>query len=200
MKKFIFFLSFCTALIAQNQCEVIDCNIIFEQRKAEIIKEIEKIDAEQQALQALQTATQNVLDQKEADLKNRELALVQKQKEMDLQEEQIKRLIKKNENILKEIKGATQSKVGETYTAMKDSKSAAILENLPENEAAEILYTLDTKIMSKILAKMTPQKAATLTAMLQKGPPFKEESKEDSTLNLPQNSPTQPQNTPAEAM
>ena len=38
-------------------------NIIFEQRKQEILKEIEKIDEQQQALQALQQATQSVLDQ-----------------------------------------------------------------------------------------------------------------------------------------
>ena len=59
---------------------------------------------------------------------------------------------------------------------MKDSKSAAILQALPDDEAAEILFTLDTKVMSKILAKMDPQKAATLTAMLQKGPPFKDKN------------------------
>ncbi|MDE5592004.1 MAG: PDP protein, partial [Helicobacter sp.] len=63
-----------------------------------------------------------------------------------------------------------------TYAGMKDSKSAAILENLPEKEAAAILFGLDTKTMSKILAKMNPQKAAALTQILQKGPPFEEEA------------------------
>lgn len=164
---------FGVCLYAQNPAQVLDCNVIFEQRKAEIIKELEKIDANQQALQALQSATQNVLNQKEEDLKMREVALVQKQKALEEQEEKIQRLLKRNAEILDEIKGATQSKVGQTYTTMKDSKSAAILENLPEDEAASILFTLDTKVMSKILAKMDPQKAATLTTMLQKGPPFK---------------------------
>ena len=174
---------------AENKRELIDCNIIFEQRKSEIIQEIERIDEQQQALQALQSATQNVLDQKEADLKKREIALNNAQKEMEEREAKITRLLKRNEEILKQIRGATQSKVGETYAGMKDSKSAAILETLPEAEAAEILFALDTKVMSKILAKMTPQKAAILTQLLQKGPPFEEEKESQQTPNntIPKN-------------
>lgn len=173
---------------AENKRELIDCNIIFEQRKSEIIQEIERIDEQQQALQALQSATQNVLDQKEADLKKREIALNNAQKEMEEREAKITRLLKRNEEVLKQIRGATQSKVGETYAGMKDSKSAAILETLPEAEAAEILFALDTKVMSKILAKMTPQKAATLTQLLQKGPPFEDEKESQQTSNaIPKN-------------
>lgn len=161
---------------------VIDCNIVFEQRKGEILRELERIDEQQQALQVLQSATQNVLDQREQDLKKREATMAQQQKEVDEKLARIDRLIKQNEEILKQIKGATQSKIGETYTGMKDSKSAAILQTLPDDEAAEILFTLDTKVMSKILAKMDPQKAATLTTMLQKGPPFKDKN-ENETMN-----------------
>ena len=137
----------------------------------------------------MQSATQNVLDQKEADLKKREIALNNAQKEMEEREAKITRLLKRNEEILKQIRGATQSKVGETYAGMKDSKSAAILETLPEAEAAEILFALDTKVMSKILAKMTPQKAAILTQLLQKGPPFEEEKESQQTPNntIPKN-------------
>ncbi|WP_297814256.1 MotE family protein [uncultured Helicobacter sp.] len=190
MKQWILYwvLGILSVWAAENQREVIDCNIIFEQRKAEIIKEIERIDEQQQALQALQNATQNVLDQKEADLKKREIALNNIQKEIEEREAKITRLLKRNEEILKQIRGATQSKVGETYAGMKDSKSAAILETLPDAEAAGILFALDTKVMSKILSKMTPQKAATLTQLLQKGPPFEEEkeSPQPKTIN-PQN-------------
>ena len=168
-------------LLGANE-NVVDCNIIFEQRKAEIMKEIELNHEQQQALQALQSTTQNVLDQKEQDLKKREVALNQKQKELEEKEESLERKMKRNEEILKQIKGATQSKIGETYSGMKDSKSAAILESLPDSEAAEILYALDTKIMSKILAKMGPQKAATLTKMLQKGPPFGAEEQEKDAV------------------
>ncbi len=43
--------------------------------------------------------------------------------------------------------------------------------------------------MSKILAKMTPQKAAILTQLLQKGPPFEEEKESQQTPNntIPKN-------------
>ena len=95
--------------------------------------------------------------------------------------------IRKSDGVLKQIRGATQSKVGETYAGMKDSKSAAILESLPDAEAAGILYALDTKVMSKILSKMTPQKAATLTQLLQKGPPFEEEKESPQPNNAIQN-------------
>lgn len=193
MKRFYFlFLTFYIFtppfLNADESNKVIDCNIIFEQRKGEILKELERIDEQQQALQALQSATQNVLDQKEQDLKKRELAITETQKEIQERQEKIERLLKRNEEILKEIKGITQSKIGETYTTMKDSKSAAILQSLPDDEVATILFSLDTKVISKILAKMDPQKAATLTTLLQKGPPFKEDSTDKETPKpAPQN-------------
>ncbi|WP_411709943.1 magnesium transporter MgtE N-terminal domain-containing protein [Helicobacter felis] len=56
---------------------------------------------------------------------------------------------------------------------MKDSKAAPILQDLPPSQAAQMLSTLEAKDMGKNLAKMDPQKAAMLTEMLQKGPPFK---------------------------
>ena len=71
-----------------------------------------------------------------------------------------------------------------SLVGMKDSKSAAILENLPESEAAMILFALDTKVVGKILAKMDPQKAANLTQIIQKGPPFEtQETKVNSQNN-----------------
>ncbi len=185
MKKAVFFGFYLPSFLwSVEGSGIVDCNIIFEQRKAEILREIEKIDEQQQALQALQSATQNVLDQKDADLKKREAALAAEKKELEQREEAIKRLLEKNEKILAEIKNTTQSKIGTTYAGMKDSKSAAILENLPESEAAMILFALDTKVVGKILAKMDPQKAANLTQIIQKGPPFEtQETKVNSQNN-----------------
>ena len=171
MRVFSFFI-FSFVVFAQEGRNVVDCNIIFEQRKDEILKELEKIDEQQQALQALQSATQSVLDQKDADLKKREAEVSNQKKEIEEKEQRIASLLKKNEEILKQIQNAIGSKLNDTYSSMKDSKSAAILENLPESEAAQILFGLDTKVMSKILSKMNPQKAATLTQIIQKGPPF----------------------------
>lgn len=171
MRIFILAL-FAGSIFANETKNVIDCNVIFEQRKEEILRELEKIDEQQQALQALQSATQSVLDQKDADLKKREEAISNQKKEIEEKEQKIAKLLKKNEDILEQIRNATKSKLNDTYAGMKDSKSAAILENLPEDEAATILFGLDTKVMSKILSKMNPQKAATLTQIIQKGPPF----------------------------
>lgn len=178
LKGLLLTLGLGSLLWANPKEQVVDCNIVFEQRKSEILRELEKIDEQQQALQALQSATQNILDQKEADLKKREAAIETAKKEIALKEENVAKMLKKNENVLKQIKTATQSKVGTTYTAMKDSKSAAILESMSSSEAAEILYGLDTKIVSKILAKMNPQKAAELTQLITKGPPFEEQEQQ----------------------
>ncbi len=200
MRKMVF-VSFCLAgiLWGAEGSGVIDCNVIFEQRKAEILREIEKIDEQQQSLQALQQATQSVLDQKDADLKKREAILNEEKKAIEQKEADIQALLKKNEKILKEIKEATQSKLGETYAGMKDSKSSAILENLPEIEAARILFSLDTKVVSKILAKMNPQKAASLTQIIQKGPPFETQEilqtdMQNNSQNIPANADSNPTN------
>ena len=183
MKKILLIICVLGAFAQANQKkQVIDCNIIFEQRKEEILKELEKIDEQQQALQALQNATQNILDQKEADLKMREEKMAKLKEEITQQEENIQKLIKKNQKLLEEMKEVGKNKVSTTYASMKDSKSAAILEALPSTEAAQILFTLDTKIVSKILAKMNPQKAAELTQMLVKGPPFEEKVKDKKEL------------------
>ncbi|MDE5603525.1 MAG: MotE family protein [Helicobacter sp.] len=180
MRKFIIFMFMVASFAEDNQQQIVNCNIIFEQRKAEILREIEKIDEQQQALQALQSATQNVLNQREEDLKKREAGMANERKALEEKEALIARMVKKNEELLKQVRAETASKVNETYAGMKDSKSAAILENLPEKEAATILFGLDTKTMSKILAKMNPQKAATLTQLIQKGPPFGEEEKQNT--------------------
>ncbi|WP_104721742.1 MotE family protein [Helicobacter mesocricetorum] len=180
MKKFIVLVFAIMSFAEDNEQQIVNCNIIFEQRKAEILKEIEKIDEQQQALQALQSATQNVLNQREEDLKKREAGIASERKALEEKEALIARMIKKNEELLKQVRAETESKVNETYAGMKDSKSAAILENLPEKEAATILFGLDTKTMSKILAKMNPQKAATLTQLIQKGPPFSEEEQKNT--------------------
>ncbi|RAX57495.1 PDP protein [Helicobacter monodelphidis] len=169
----IFFLS-CHYVFAANETPqgVVDCTIIFEQRKAEILKGIEKIDEQQQALQALQSATQAVLDQKQQALNEQEREVNATMEATNLKEEKIKKLIAENEEILKAIKKAKDNKIAETYTNMKDSKAAPILEGLPNSQAATILFNLEPKVMSKVLAKMTPARAAELTRILQKGPPF----------------------------
>lgn len=160
------------AFAADEQRQLLDCNAIFEARKNEILAELARVDEQQQAISALQTAQAEILEQKEADLKKREDQIAAIKAEVVEREENIKRIAKKNEETLRQMRSASNSKVGTTYSSMKDSKAAKILEALPREQAAEILYGLDTKISSKILAKITPAISAELTQLISKGPPF----------------------------
>ncbi|PAF42729.1 hypothetical protein BKH45_03740 [Helicobacter sp. 11S03491-1] len=167
----------------QSSKQLLECNAIFESRKDEIIDQVRQLDEKKQAIEALQNASQNILNQREAKLKEREKALSLKLKEIqeqenkakqinDEKETKIKNLITKNEEILKAINGAKNNKLALTYAKMKDSKAAPIIENLPQDEAASILFALSAQDMGKILSKMDPKKAAELTEILKKGPPF----------------------------
>ncbi|WP_104682346.1 MotE family protein [Helicobacter felis] len=168
--------------------QFLQCSAIFESRKAEIDQQLQMLQQRALTLQTLQTETQHLLDQRSAKVVEREKALSAKLKEIENKEAQLKttqeenekklkKLIAKNEELLKEIKEGSQSKLSSTYAKMKDSKAAPILQDLPPSQAAQILSTLEAKDMGKILAKMDPQKAAMLTEMLQKGPPFKDPPK-----------------------
>uniref|UniRef100_UPI001F29F368 MotE family protein n=1 Tax=Helicobacter salomonis TaxID=56878 RepID=UPI001F29F368 len=165
--------------------QFLQCNAIFESRKAEIDRQLQALQERALTLQTLQNQTQSLLDQRSAKVVEREKALGIKLKEFEDKEANLKKtqeenekklkaLIAKNEELLKEIKVASQSKLASTYAKMKDSKAAPILQDLSPAQAAQILSTLEAKDMGKILAKMDPAKAATLTEMLQKGPPFKD--------------------------
>lgn len=166
--------------------QLLQCNAIFDARKGELKEQIRELDEKTQSLQALQNATQNLLDKREAKLKERENALSIKLKEIEDKEakeeaqnkqrqDDIKALIAKNEDILKQIDDAKNNKLAQTYAKMRDSKAAPIIENLPQDEAASILFALSAQDMGKILSKMDPKKAAELTEVLKKGPPFEKQ-------------------------
>lgn len=188
MKKFIF-IAICVASVWG---EVVDCNALFQSRKEEIAGQLQKLQEQQQMLQILQGATEGVLKEREAKIKEKEEEIQKKQeafsqeeknfqaklkaqeeeskKRLEEQEKKLKDLIAKNQALLEEIKGVKQDKVVETYTKMKDSKAALILESLPTKDAVDILGKMDAKLMSKIMAKMSPQKAGEITIMLQEVP------------------------------
>jgi len=150
----------------------VDCNKIFELRKAELLKEVERIDERQQSYEAFVAASKAVL-------KKREERLAQKARELDatLQKvEETKRKVveiyDKNRKLLEEIKKAKDDKLSATYLKMKESKAAAILDTMPRKDAAKILFNLTPKKISKIMAKMDPKIASEVTLLLEKGPPF----------------------------
>ena len=150
-----------------NNTNLLDCNIIFEQRKGEIRQELQAIDERQQALQVLQNATQVFLDEKarklQAQEKNIDEKIIEFQKakefaqaefkaqseqvslDMKAREEYVQELIARNEELLEKIQKVSNDKVIQTYIQMKDAKSAAIISQMSEDEAVEILSNMDGK-------------------------------------------------------
>ncbi|MGL2419220.1 MotE family protein [Helicobacter pylori] len=169
--------------------ELLQCSAIFESKKAELKDDLRRLSEKEQSLRILQTENARLLDEKNDLLSKKEKEVEEKLKNLAAKEEafktlqteekkRLKNLIEENEDILREIKQAKDSKIGETYSKMKDSKSALILENLPTQNALEILMALKPQELGKILAKMDPKKAAALTELWQKPPKENKENKE----------------------
>ncbi|WP_304207914.1 MotE family protein [Helicobacter canis] len=166
-----------------NPDALLQCNAIFEARKDEIAQNLRTLNEKMQNLEAYKNATQNLLDQKQAKLKEQEDALnariqeakQEAQKVAKLQDDRkkaIEALVAKNEALLKEIQTSSNSKVAKSFSGMKDSKAAPIIAELDDAEAATILSSLTAADMAKILAKMDAKRAAELTKIIAKGPPF----------------------------
>lgn len=169
-----------------NPEHVLQCNAIFESRKDEITQSLRTLNEKMQNLEAYKNATQNLLDQREAKLKEQESALNAKIESMNANAQKIAQtqadekkaiqdLIAKNETLLKEIKNTSTSKVAKTFSGMKESKAAPIIAELDDAQAASILASLSATEMAKILGKMEPKRAAELTKIIAKGPPFTSE-------------------------
>ncbi|WP_338083703.1 MotE family protein [Campylobacter anatolicus] len=150
----------------------VDCTQIFEARKAEILKEMEKVDEQRQALEAFRASTQALYDdslaklnKKEADINATMKTIEQKRKDIDTQ-------IAQNQKILTELRAMTTDKVNESYSKMKDQAAADMLSQMSRAQAASIMYALEPKKISTIMAKMEPKTASEITTLLTKGPPF----------------------------
>lgn len=180
--------------------ELLQCSAIFESKKAELKDDLRQLSEKEQSLRILQTENARLLDEKNDLLSKKEKEVEEKLKNLAAKEEafktlqteekkRLKNLIEENEGILREIKQAKDSKIGETYSKMKDSKSALILENLPTKNALEILMALKPQELGKILAKMDPKKAAALTELWQKPP---KENKENQKTTEPTPAPAPP--------
>ncbi|WQV43239.1 MotE family protein [Helicobacter pylori] len=176
--------------------ELLQCSAIFESKKAELKDDLRQLSEKEQSLRILQTENARLLDEKSDLLNKKEKEIDEKLKHLAAKEEafktlqteekkRLKNLIEENEEILREIKQAKDSKIGETYSKMKDSKSALILENLPTQNALEILMVLKPQELGKILAKMDPKKAAALTELWQKPPKENKENKESQKTTDP---------------
>lgn len=159
-------------LCVMAYAETIDCTQVFEQRKGELLREVEKVDEARQSFEALQAATNALFDKQKAALKEKENDLAKTKQEIEAKEQHIAQMLEENKKLLEMVEAKKNEKVDDTYIKMKDAAAAAILEKLPLNEGASILFGLPSKKISQIFAKMNPQTASDLTQRLKKGPPF----------------------------
>lgn len=152
--------------------EVLQCNAIFEERKAELQNELKKIAEQKKMMNILYDEQKRANEGRLEQLRVQEARVQALIDEAKAREEAIKKLIAQNEDLLAQIDEKKNAKITQTYAKMKDSKAGAIIEAMPLPQAAEILFTMDAKSVGKILAKMEVEKAAKITEMLKKGPPF----------------------------
>ena len=167
----IFFVIFFTlsSLIALETSErLFECTEIFKERKSELLVELERIDEQKQALSALKAATEELLKQKESKLNQKEEEVGLKLLDITQKENSIKKMLDKNEKILKEIKDTKMNKMAQTFAKMKAASASGILSGMDKEEAASILSSLKPKTVGKILSKMDAKKASELTLILAK--------------------------------
>ncbi|MFA5234110.1 MAG: PDP protein [Sulfurimonas sp.] len=148
--------------------KLFECTEIFKARKSELLVELERIDEQKQSLSALKTATEELLVKREAKVSQDEEAVLKKLSEITSKEESTKKMLKKNEEILKEIKKIKMDKMAQTFAKMKAANAANVLSEMDPQEAASILSSLKPATIGTILSKMDAQKASELTLILAK--------------------------------
>ena len=150
----------------------VDCVSIFETRKDELKRELAKIDEARQALEAFRASSAALFEERNAKLAAKEAEINATLARVQEEKKQTEQLIKKNDEILKELKTMTSDKVGETYGKMKDQAAADVLSAMDRVDAASIMYSLSPKKISAIMAKMEPAAASEITLLIKQGPPF----------------------------
>jgi flagellar motility protein MotE (MotC chaperone) len=149
-----------------NRSKLVNCYEIFEQRRAELEAEVEKIEEQRQAFIALKDATMNVLKKKEQHIQSRLKEINNTLAKIEQTKKQNEELVKKYKSILEEIKKANMSKIVQSYAKMRAGNAAKILQEMQESSAIDILSKLSPKVLSKIFAKMDATKAAKLSEKL----------------------------------
>jgi flagellar motility protein MotE (MotC chaperone) len=149
------------------------CNQIFEQRKQELIRELERIDNNRAALKVLQNATQSMLSKREEILKKKEEDLRKREKIVIRNVDRTNINLKKNQKVLSQIKKSVKNKTIKTLEQIGTDQAANIFEKMPTESAASILFDMKPKKIGEILSKMNADFASKLIILLQNGPPFK---------------------------
>ncbi len=152
----------------QTSERLFDCTEIFKERKSELLVELERIDEQKQALSALKIATEDLLKKREVNLSQKEEEVDTKLAKIIQKEESTKKMLLKNETILKNIKDIKMNKIAQTFAKMKAAAASNILSNMDAEEAVSILQSLKPKTVGQILTKMDAKKASKLTLLLSK--------------------------------
>jgi len=145
MKILLYLLLPFTIFAMQTSDKLFECTEIFQERKGELLVELERIDEQKQALESLKIATEELLKVKESKLTLQEESLNQKVSEITNKEKSIKKMLEKNSLILKETKNLKMSKIAQTFSKMKAAASAGILGDMDPKEALLILQSLKPK-------------------------------------------------------
>ncbi len=169
MKIIIFVVLVYNSLWAiQTSDKLFECTEIFQERKSELLVELERIDEQKQALDSLKGATEVLLRDKEAKLSIKEEEVDKKLLEVEEKSKNIKKMLEKNTQMLKELQTTKMSKIAQTFAKMKAGASAQILADMNLDDAVLILQSLKPKIVGQILSKMDAKKASELTILLVK--------------------------------
>ena len=169
MRKFVFFLLLCNSIVFAEQSDrLFECTEIFRERKSELLVELERIDEQKQALNALKIATEELLRKKEIKLNEKEQEVDAKLALVSEKEARVEKLLHANEEVLKEIKDIKMGNVSQTFSKMKPAAASQILSQMEEEEAVAILRSLKPNIVGQIFAKMEAAKASRLTTLLTK--------------------------------
>lgn len=169
MKYLVLVMFFYMSVFAfEKSDKLFECTEIFKARKGELLIELERIDEQKQALEALKSATEDLLKQKEAKVSYEAEVVEAKKAEILEKESSIKSMLKKNEEVLKQISDIKLNKIAQTFSKMKPAASAKILSDMDNEDAVLILQSLKPKIVGKILTKMDAKKGSALTILLAK--------------------------------
>ena len=161
-------LTFSSLMALQTSDRLFDCTEIFKERKSELLVELERIDEQKQALSALKNATDELLKKKETRLSLQEEEITTKLTEITQKEDSIKKMLQRNELVLKELKSTKMTKIAQTFAKMKAGAASGILSGMDSMEAVAILKALKPKTVGQILTKMDTKKASELTLLLAK--------------------------------
>ena len=156
-----------------------DNELIYAQKREEILREYEKLELKKQELNSLNNASQKLFSQREAKLLKQEenlnkilLEITQKEQNIskmnEESEQKISKMLAKNEEILKQIKDGNKDKMLEVYTKMKDAKVASVLSQMDDKDAVRILYRLEPKKIAGVMAKLDEKKAALYTDLIKR--------------------------------